>query len=188
MGDVKCLRERQVRTIGSSLIPSLGGGSNGTQRDRVPQHNRTVPLMGFLVGEGILLVFVKLRKAQKPIRLARDQSRSAKEVGVLFQAITLGESLGLFDSFLSRDALEKGKILAFAEDTNKKASHAYLERIFDDIQSDRSTARRVCQALTTMCLGGILFNFKFWRGVSARRFALVVDVLEFLLRHGEWVS
>jgi len=60
--DSKLLRERQVSAVRPSLVPTLCGSSNSAERDRVPQHLRTVPFVVALIDQGSAL---RLRKTSK---------------------------------------------------------------------------------------------------------------------------
>jgi hypothetical protein len=58
--NAKLLRERQVGAVGTRLIPSLSGGTDGAQGDGVPEHDRAMPLVIPLIDEGIALLLAQL--------------------------------------------------------------------------------------------------------------------------------
>jgi hypothetical protein len=60
--DSKLLRERQVGTVRTSLVPTLCSSSYSAKCDRVPQHLRTVPFVVALVDQGSALRFGKTSK------------------------------------------------------------------------------------------------------------------------------
>lgn len=76
--DTKLLGERQVGSIGSRLVPTLGSGTNGTERDGIPQHGRTVPFVVSLVCERRALFFWDIRKRLESVWLPRNERRTTK--------------------------------------------------------------------------------------------------------------
>lgn len=105
----KFLREGQVGPVGSSLIPSLRGGSDGTQRDRIPKHGRAVPFVVPLVHERTALLFIKLGDHLESFWVPRDESRPTEQSGVLGHTMRLGKSPGIDDSPLRGAALWEGR-------------------------------------------------------------------------------
>lgn len=103
--NAKILREGQVGAVGSRLIPSLRGGSDGTQRDRVPEHERAVPLMVPLVCKRVALLVIDLAEHLESLGVPRDEGGAAEQTGVLGHAMRLGESLGIGHGLLRGAAL-----------------------------------------------------------------------------------
>lgn len=103
--DAKLLGETQVGTVGTCLIPTLGGSADGAQRYRIPQHLGAVPLVVSLVGEGRLLLLVELGEVGELEGVARNEGGAAEEGGVLGHAFRLGEGVGVEDGLLPGDAL-----------------------------------------------------------------------------------
>jgi hypothetical protein len=106
--NAKCLGERQVGTVGSSLIPSchqlsftqsmvlltLSGCTHGTETDRVPKHFGSVPLVILFVLECRHLLGVQLPDLGK-VAISSYESRPAKEVAMLGQTMGFGKLLCL---------------------------------------------------------------------------------------------
>lgn len=95
--EAELFMERQVGTVGSSLVPTLSGGANGTEADRVPQHKWAVPLVVSFIEERITLVGLELTDHLKSLRITGDKSCSAKELSVLRHAVRLRPLLGIGD-------------------------------------------------------------------------------------------
>src|SRR5699024_2166497 len=95
--DLKFFMEGQVGPVGSSLIPSLSGSSNGTKADRVPEHDRSMPFVVLLVCEGGTLLIIELGNRVEPIGITSDQRGSSKQIGVLRHAVRLGVGAGIVD-------------------------------------------------------------------------------------------
>lgn len=114
--DTKLLREGQVGAVGTSLVPTLGGSSDGAKGDGVPEHLGAVPLVLPLVDKGGALVLVQFGEGLESFGVAGDQSSSSEERGVLRHAVRLGEGPGINDGLVGADALysrKKGKGSAF---------------------------------------------------------------------------
>jgi hypothetical protein len=103
----KLLGEGQIRAIGSSLIPTLGGGTNSTQTNRVPEHERTIPFVISLVSERGALCFIELADPVEIVRLTRDKSSPAKQVGMLGHAMHFGKESSICHGLLPGTALWK---------------------------------------------------------------------------------
>ena len=58
--DAKFSRKGQVSSVGTSLIPTLRSSADSTQRNRVPEHEWTVPFVVPLVYERCSLFFIEL--------------------------------------------------------------------------------------------------------------------------------
>lgn len=101
----KFLREGQVGTVRSRLIPSLGSGSDGAQSDRVPEHEGAVPFVIALIYEGGALILRELSNHLEALGVPRDQSGATKQICVLRHLVRLGESSGIENSLLWRAAL-----------------------------------------------------------------------------------
>lgn len=98
--NAELLREGQVGTIGSSLVPTLGCGSDGAQANRVPEHGWTVPLVIPFVYECLALAGFKLSLAKhlKSLRITGDKSSAAEELSVLGHAVSLRPFPGVVDN------------------------------------------------------------------------------------------
>lgn len=101
--------KRQIGPIGSSLIPSLRGGSDGTQTDRIPKHERAVPFVVPLVCERTSLLFIKFSDHLESVLVTCDKSSSAEQSGVLGHIMRLGKSPGIDDGLLRGGALWVGR-------------------------------------------------------------------------------
>lgn len=95
--NTKLLRKRQVGAIGTSLVPSLSGSSDGAEADRVPQHLGAVPLVISLICQRCALRFLKLRDRLEPVWVAGDEASPAEQVGVLTHPVGLGKDTGILD-------------------------------------------------------------------------------------------
>lgn len=106
------LREGQVGTVGTSLIPTLSSGTDGANTNGVPEGLGAVPLVAVLVVEGGNLI---LEETFDPAVLAKlitgNQSSATEEVSVLGQVVLLSEDLGINDVLLLAEAL--GIVLVF---------------------------------------------------------------------------
>ena len=94
------LREGQVGSVGSSLIPPLRGGSDGTQSDRIPKHERAVPFVVSLVDERGAFLFIQLVDHLESFLVPRDESSPTEQHGVLGHTMRLGKSPGIGDGLL----------------------------------------------------------------------------------------
>lgn len=103
--DPESFREGQVGTVGTGLIPTLGGGSDGAQADRVPEHLGAMPLVILFVLEGVALVVLEFVDAGEVVRVAGDEGGATKEVCMLGHAVGLGERHGIEDRLFRRSAL-----------------------------------------------------------------------------------
>jgi len=101
----KFLGEGQVGPVGSSLIPSLCGGSDGTQRDGIPKHERAVPFVVPLVLERMALLFFKRSNCLDVFGVTGDESGPTEQSGVLSHVMRLGPSPGIDDGLLLGAAL-----------------------------------------------------------------------------------
>lgn len=103
--NAKLLGERQVSTIGTSLIPTLSSGTDGAKTDGVPQHLRSMPLVVSLVDESFALVIEKV-DGLEVVGVTGDEGCSAKHLGVFGHAIGLAEEAGVGDGFFLCFALK----------------------------------------------------------------------------------
>ena len=101
----KFLREGQIGPVGSSLIPALRGGSDGTERDGVPKHDRAMPFVPPLIRERTLLCFVELGNCLESFRVTCDESSLTEQSGVLVHTMRLSKSPGIGDGLLLGAAL-----------------------------------------------------------------------------------
>ena len=106
--NAKGLRERQVGTVGSSLIPSchqlsltqsmalltLSCCTHGTETDRVPKHLGSMPLVVLFVLKCRHLLGVQLPDLGK-VAISSHESRPTKEVAMLGQTMGFGKLLCL---------------------------------------------------------------------------------------------
>jgi len=103
--NTKFLREGQIGPVGSSLIPSLRGGSHGTQGNRLPEHFGSVPLVIPLVDEGSALLFIELGKHLESFAVAGDQSCPTEKSRVLSHTMRLRKGSSISDGLLFGAAL-----------------------------------------------------------------------------------
>lgn len=103
------LRERQVGTVGSCLIPALCRSSDGTQTDGIPEHEWTVPFVISLVGKRSALLFIKLHNPIESVGVACHEGSSTEQSGMLGQVMRLGERVGIGYSLLPGATLRKGE-------------------------------------------------------------------------------
>lgn len=109
--DSKLLRERQVGTVRSSLVPTLCSSSNSAKRDRVPQHLRSVPFVVALVDQGSALRLGETSKLFKTRLIAGNECSVTEELCMLGHAILLCELAGIGNHLLRRFALETRQAL-----------------------------------------------------------------------------
>lgn len=83
----KLLREGQIGTVGTCLIPSLSCGSDGAQADGIPQHGRAMPLVISFVDEGAALRILEHRKHFKPLWVPRHKSSAAEKLGMFCHVV-----------------------------------------------------------------------------------------------------
>lgn len=102
--------ECQVGTVGASLIPTLRGGSDGTEADRIPQHLRAVPFVVPLIFERPALFFGEVCDIVEVVHVARDHSRAAEEGGMFTQVVALGKRHCVFNGLLWGFALREGGV------------------------------------------------------------------------------
>ena len=107
----KLLRERQIGTVRSSLIPTLCSSSNSTERNRVPQHLRAVPFVAALVDQGSTLRLGKTSNLFKTRLVACDERSIAEELCMLGHAILFCEGSGIGNDLLGRFALKRRQAL-----------------------------------------------------------------------------
>lgn len=100
-------RKREIGTVGTSLIPSLCRGSNGAQRDGVPEHLGAVPLVISLVLEGLALALGELFDHVESFRVTSDEGCAAEELGVLGHAVAFCEEACIEDGFFGGYTLER---------------------------------------------------------------------------------
>lgn len=98
--NTKCTGEGQVGSIGSGLIPSLSGSSDGTQTDGVPEHEWAVPLVVPLVRQCSAFVLQKLLHGVESLGFTRDQSSPTKQLGMLGHIVRFGKSPGIKDGLV----------------------------------------------------------------------------------------
>lgn len=103
--DVELLRERQIGAVGTRLIPTLRRGTDGAQRNGIPQHRGAVPLVVPLVSQGFALGRIQLADRVKGLRVARDERGAPEEGGVLGHVVRLGEGTRIGDGLLGGEAL-----------------------------------------------------------------------------------
>ena len=103
--DAELGREGQVSSIGTSLIPTLRSGSNGTQRNRVPKHERAVPFVVPLVYECRALFCSELVDHLEIFCVTCYESSSTEKVGVLGQTVRLSEGSAIRGSLIGTAAL-----------------------------------------------------------------------------------
>jgi hypothetical protein len=99
------LRERQIGSIGSRLVPSLRRGAHGAQSNRVPKHFGAVPFVIPLVYEGSALLFIEIIQHLESFAVTRDESCPTEERGVLGHAMRLSKGSGIDDGLLFGAAL-----------------------------------------------------------------------------------
>ena len=103
--ETKFLREGQIGPVGASLIPALRGGSDGTESDGVPKHERAMPFVVPLVQERTLLCSVKLGNGLESFRVTCDESSLTEQSGVLAHPVRLSKSPGIGGGLLLGAAL-----------------------------------------------------------------------------------
>lgn len=170
--------ELQVRSVGASLIPSLCCGTDGTQSDGVPKHPGTMPLVGSLVLQRVLLVAVKALDVLESIGVSCNEGSAAEELGVLGQVVVLCESARIVHDLL--DGLALGKVISrFTQQrlTCRREWRTYLERILDDVDTDRLAASTL---LGAYWLGGRSHLLMSRRGVLS----LQRGIYLFFVTHG----
>ena len=141
--EAKGLGEGQIGAVGTGLIPTLGGGTDGTEGDGVPQHDRAIPFMVLLVGQGGALVAGQLVDQVEPLGVTGDEGGATEEIGVLGHAIQLGEGLSIEDGLLAGATLRKRRGSAWMQ-SGGAACQSDLQRILDDVERDRlATTRKV---------------------------------------------
>ena len=105
--DSKLLRERQVGTVRSSLVPTLCSGSNGAERDRVPQHLGSMPFVVALVDQGGALRLGETSKLFETRLIAGNECSITEELCMLGHAVLFCELAGIGNHLLWRFALER---------------------------------------------------------------------------------
>jgi len=90
--NAKLLGERQVGTIGTSLIPTLGGSTNGTKTNGIPKHHWAMPLVILFVLQSLALLLAQLGQAGEAVTVSCDEGSATKEFGMLSQVMFLSVS------------------------------------------------------------------------------------------------
>ena len=138
--DTEFLWERQVGAVGSSLVPSLRSGSNGTQRDGVPEHGGAMPFVVSLVYERVAFGLVKLLQSFEAAWVTCDEGSPAEQSFMFGHAMRLGVHLGIGDALCVGAALCVAPSLA--QDARQTiricGCWTYRQRILDDVHSYRS--------------------------------------------------
>jgi len=93
--NVESLRERQVGTVGSGLVPALGCSTNGAETNGVPEHRGTVPLVVALVDQSITLVLLELREHLEALWITGNESCATEQIGTVLHAKASCERLAL---------------------------------------------------------------------------------------------
>lgn len=101
--DVELLREAQIRTIGTRLIPALNGGRDRAQDDGEVQHLRLAPLVQDLVAQRLAVGLVQLGDRLDGVGALGDEGALAQE----------GEFAG--EAVLGRERLDVGHQLVVRE-------------------------------------------------------------------------
>lgn len=97
--------KRQVGAVGSSLIPSLGSGSDGTQGDGVPKHFGAVPFMVSLVRKCLTLWAFQLGHVVEAVGVTGNESSATEQIGMLGHVVRLCEEASIGDGLLGGEAL-----------------------------------------------------------------------------------
>jgi len=109
--DSKLLRERQVGTVRSSLVPTLCSSSNSAECDRVPEHLGTMPFVVAFVDQRSALGLGKTSKLFEARLIACNECSIAEELCMLGHAILFCELTGIGNHLLWRFALERRQAL-----------------------------------------------------------------------------
>lgn len=153
-GNAKLLGEGQIGAVGAGLVPALGGSSDGTERDGIPQHDGAVPFVVSLVGESGALVVRNVGRGLESVWLPRDKRGSAKQIGMLAEPIGFRELLGVGVGLFCGEALYaegKRRSVIFPQGcgyfwmpwrAGGHAPKAYLERVLDNVEGDGFAAHR----------------------------------------------
>lgn len=135
VGEAESLGEGQVGAVGTGLIPALGGGTDGTEGDGVPKHERAMPFVIFLVGQGGALVSGQLVDRVEILGVTGDEGSATEEGGVLGHAIQLGKGLSIEDGLLSGGSLWERRGSAWMQIVGA-GCQPHLQRVLDDVESD----------------------------------------------------
>lgn len=103
--DSKLLWEAQVGAVGARLIPALCCSSNGTQRYRIPEHRRPMPLVIALVCQGIDLILVESVDRGEAGRIACNEGCLAKQSRLVLQPVFLCKLSSSCDNLFRRVSL-----------------------------------------------------------------------------------
>ena len=104
--------EGQIGTVRTGLIPALGGGSNGTERDGVPQHERSMPFVVFFVLESLTFIFMQRVDHVEALGVPGNESGTTEQVDMLRHAILFSEYAGILDSLLRSASLSGGSMVS----------------------------------------------------------------------------
>jgi hypothetical protein len=102
--DTEVLWERQIGTIGSSLIPPLNGGGDGIEDDSEVENLGLFPAMDDVITKSLALGFLKLWHMFEVVWTLGHQSALLEEVDHVGQAALVGEELGVGHEVFSRDS------------------------------------------------------------------------------------
>lgn len=101
----KFFRKGEISAVGTSLIPSLGRGSDSAQRDGVPEHLGAMPLVISLVLKGLALALGELLDHVEFVRVTSDEGCATEQFGVLGHAVVFCEDARIVDGFFGGYAL-----------------------------------------------------------------------------------
>lgn len=88
-------RERQIRSVRTGLIPTLSSGSDRTEDDRIPKHERSGPNMILFILKLCDLLGQEIGVVVEIFWVTSDETGSAEEIAVFFKSAIDGESLGI---------------------------------------------------------------------------------------------
>ena len=109
-GDAELGREGQVGSIRTGLIPTLGRSSDGTEDDRVPKHEGTMPDVILLVLKSGDLLGKERRVVLEVLWITSDETGPAEEIAVFLETATGGELLGIEHDLLFAETLRKDMV------------------------------------------------------------------------------
>lgn len=143
--NTELLRERQIRAVRSSLIPTLCSSSNSAEPNRVPEHFRTVPFVVAFVYQRSALVPGKVSDLFEARLIASDKCSGTEEGCMFAHSILFREGSGIGNHLLWRFALKRTQALvgvlkfnggAWPAKLSRTMGEAHLQRVLDDVQRD----------------------------------------------------
>lgn len=94
-GETEFFVEGEIGAVCTSLIPTLGGSSYGTETDGIPQHTRAMPLVVLFVPESSALFVGELLDELESIVVTGNEGSASEEVSVLGHAMSLGKGTAI---------------------------------------------------------------------------------------------